>query len=128
MNIVKDLRDVEAKVLPARVMVLLSKYSQAIKEDESVVIQLSSLNVFKHVHSTFLNTTSSRVKRYYKILLKEVNLQILSGDMTFKSNSEASYHPYIEADVELDERYRSDSFWSQNESKDDFTFSVLNSN
>ena len=113
MNTVKDLNDVEAKVLPARVMVLLSKYSQALKEDESIIIQLSSLNVFKHVHQSYLNTTSSRVIKYYNILLKEVNLHVQNGDMTYKSTSDdLEPDPYFESDAELDERIGAESFWN----------------
>ena len=49
-----SLYNVEAKVLPPRVMVLLSKFAKAIKDEDGVTIKLSSLDVFKHIHNLSL--------------------------------------------------------------------------
>ena len=82
MELMTNLYGVKATVLPASVLVLLAKYSKAIKETDGVVIQLSSLNVFKHVHNSYARSQSSLVKKHYKLLLKDVNRHIKDGNMT----------------------------------------------
>ncbi len=109
MKKVKNLYAVKANVLPARVMVLLSKYAQIIKEHEGVVIQLSSLNVFKHVHASYIRSNHQDVHRCYKVLLSEVNRHLAEGNMNV-AIKETSRPATVEA-IELDDRYRSSSFW-----------------
>lgn len=82
MELMTNLYGVKATALPASVLVLLAKYSQAIKETDGVVIQLSSLNVFKHVHNSYARSKSSIVKKCYKSLLRDVNRHIRDGNMT----------------------------------------------
>jgi len=82
MERVNNLSGVKANAFPSSVLVLLSKYATVVKDADGVVIQLSSLNVFKHVHNSYLNTRSSSVKRYYRLLLREVNQHIAEGNMS----------------------------------------------
>ena len=82
MELMTHLYGVKATVLPASVLVLLAKYSKDIKETDGVVIQLSSLNVFKHVHNSYARSNSSVVRKYYKLLLNDVNRHIREGNMT----------------------------------------------
>ncbi len=112
MNKVKNLYGVKATVLPAKVMVLLSKYSQAVKEYEGAVIQLSSLNVFKHVHNSYSRSKHPAVHNCYKYLLREVNYHLKEGNMTVSSGV-SSEKGSSNASPELDERYRNPSFWKK---------------
>lgn len=111
MKKVKNLYGVKATVLPAKVMVMLSKYSQAIKEYEGAVIQLSSLNVFKHVHNSYARSRHPAVRRCYKYLLREVNHQLEEGNMAVSTEISAS--PRTDVNPELDERYRNPNFWKK---------------
>ena len=82
MERLSNLYGVKATVLPASVLVLLSKYSRAVKDCDGVIIQLSSLNVFKHVHNSFARSSSSSVKRCYRALLRDVNRHLSEGNMS----------------------------------------------
>ncbi|MFT4634337.1 MAG: hypothetical protein ACI854_000338 [Arenicella sp.] len=46
-----SLKEVSETVQPAKVLVLLSKYAQAVGTCTGLMIKISSLNVFKHVHT-----------------------------------------------------------------------------
>ena len=82
MERLNNLSGVRANAIPSSVLVLLSKYATVVKDADGIVIQLSSMNVFKHVHNSYLNSRSSSVKRYYRLLLREVNQQISEGNMS----------------------------------------------
>lgn len=111
MKKIRNLYSAKATVLPARVMVLLSKYSQSVKEHEGVVIQLSSLNVFKHVHASFARSKHPAVHKSYKALLNEVNIHLLEGNMVADSNESEVAVAERAATTEFDERYRNPEFW-----------------
>lgn len=81
MTKVASLEYVDASVLPAKVLVLLSKYAKVVRDTDGVLIRISSLNVFRHVHRSFKNTSSNRVHKLYNALLKEVNLHLANQDM-----------------------------------------------
>lgn len=112
MKKVKNLYGVKATVLPARVMVLLSKYSQAVKEFEGVIIQLSSLNVFKHVHNSYTRSKHPAVHKCYKYLLHEVNNHLADGNMALSNEIETAGKSST-ATPEFDERYRNPNFWKK---------------
>ena len=71
-----NLEEVSAEVLPANVLVLLSKYAQAMRKHTGLVIKISSLNVFKHVHDTQKLTYHPAVKKLHLELLYEVTKHI----------------------------------------------------
>ncbi len=112
MKKVKNLYGVKATVLPAKVMVLLSKYAQAIKEFEGVVIQLSSLNVFKHVHNSYTRSKHPAVHKCYKYLLREVNMHLQEGNMALSSEVQVA-EATIGNVPEFDERYKNPNFWKK---------------
>jgi len=120
MKKVKSLYGVKATVLPAKVMVLLSKYSQAIKEFEGVVIQLSSLNVFKHVHNSYTRSKHPVVHKCYRYLLREVNKHLAEGNMAL--SSEVHVAASSDQTPEFDERYRNPNFWRK--SRQDYSVTV----
>lgn len=76
-----SLEEVDASVLPAKVLVLLSKYAQAIRKHTGLVIKISSLNIFKHVHNTNIMTDHQQVEQLYRELLLEVNSHLRGGTM-----------------------------------------------
>ena len=81
MGKLASLEEVNASVLPARVLVLLSKYAQAMRKHTGLVIKISSLNVFKHVHNTHKLTQHPAVQKLYQELLGEVSTHIAQGTM-----------------------------------------------
>jgi hypothetical protein len=76
-----SLEEVNASVLPAKVLVLLSKYAQAMRKHTGLVIKISSLNVFKHVHNTNKLTGHLQIQKLHRELLLEVNRHLLGGTM-----------------------------------------------
>jgi len=76
-----SLDEVNASVLPAKVLVLLSKYAQAMRKHTGLVIKISSLNVFKHVHNTNKLTDHLQIKQLHRDLLLEVNRHLRGGTM-----------------------------------------------
>ena len=81
MGKIKSLEDVNALALPAKVLVLLSKYAQTLRETNGIVIKLSSLRIFVHVHATCTNANTPRLTVIYNQLLQEVNEYIEAGVM-----------------------------------------------
>ena len=81
MGTLISLNEVNATVLPGRVLVLLSKYAQELRKHTGLVIKVSSMNVFKHVDKTRRFTESSHIHKVYKELLIEVNQQLALGSM-----------------------------------------------
>jgi len=77
----KSLEDVNALALPAKVLVLLSKYAQALRDHNGTILKLSSLRVFKHIHDTCEEANYHKLDKIYAKLLKEVNQHIHSGTM-----------------------------------------------
>ena len=76
-----SLEEVNAAILPATVLVLLSKYAQAIRKTTGLVIKISSLNVFQHVHDTNGLTEFLEVQQLYRELQFEVNRHLQAGTM-----------------------------------------------
>lgn len=76
-----SLNEVNASVLPAKVLVLLSKYAQAVRKHTGLVVKISSLNVFKHVHNTNKITSHIQVRQLHRELLIEVNGHLREGTM-----------------------------------------------
>jgi len=76
-----SLEEVNASVLPARVLVLLSKYAQAMHEHAGLIIKISSMNVFRHVHKTHTVTPHPAVQKIYRELLVEVATHVAAGTM-----------------------------------------------
>jgi len=81
MNKIKSLEDVNALALPAKVLVLLSKYAKELRAKNGTVIKLSSLRIFFHVHQTCLKAKDTRLNIIYYQLLDEVNKHIEAGTM-----------------------------------------------
>ena len=81
MEKLEQLDQVSASVLPAKVIVLLSKYAQSMRKHTGLVIKISSMNVFKHVHNTHKLTQHPEVIKLHKALLAEVNKHIAAGTM-----------------------------------------------
>ena len=53
MRKLKNLEEVNAAALPAKVLVLLSKYANALRKHNGLILKLSSLNVFRNVHTMY---------------------------------------------------------------------------
>jgi len=81
MNKLTNLEDVNALALPAKVLVLLSKYAQELQATNRTVIKLSSLRVFMHVHQTCLKAETPKLNKIYHELLDEVNQHLEAGTM-----------------------------------------------
>ena len=81
MGNLKSLEDVSASALPAKVLVLLSKYAQALRKSSGLIIKLSSLSVFKHVHRTKEDANKAVLNVLYEELLEEVNKHLAMGTM-----------------------------------------------
>jgi len=81
MNKIKSLENVNALALPAKVLVLLSKYAKELKSVNGTVIKLSSLRVFLHVHQTCVQARNTKLNTIYHELLAEVNIHINAGTM-----------------------------------------------
>ena len=81
-----SLKDVNASLLPADVLVLLSKYAQAMRKHNGLIIKISSLNVFKHVHKTSKLTENLLVRSLHRELVLTVNNHLQEG--TMKKNSD----------------------------------------
>lgn len=71
-----NLSEVSPDLLPGPVLVLLSKYSQALHKHDGIIIKVSSMNVFKHVEQTGKDTKNPIVFKLYRRLLIEVNKQL----------------------------------------------------
>lgn len=76
-----SLTEANATILPGQVLVLLSKYAQALKTHTGLVIKVSSMNVFKHVDNTRKFTENPHIQKIYKELLVEVNKHLAAGSM-----------------------------------------------
>ncbi len=101
-----SLDEVNASVLPAKVLVLLSKYAQSMRKHTGLVIKISSMNVFKHVHNTNKLTEHPEVRRLHRDLLVEVNHHLLEGTMqTNRQRYEATEFP-------VTQRFKSESLGS----------------
>jgi len=85
-----SLKEVNATVLPANVLVLLSKYAQAVRQHTGLVIKVSSLNVFTHVHNTSKLTQNLIVRGLHRDLLLTVNAHLREGTMQTNSERESS--------------------------------------
>lgn len=83
-----NLDEVNASVLPAKVLVLLSKYAQAMRKHTGLVIKISSLNVFKHVHNTNKLTDHLQIKQLHRDLIIEVNRHLRGGTMQTNQDRE----------------------------------------
>ncbi len=83
-----SLEEVNASVLPAKVLVLLSKYAQAMRKHTGLVIKISSLNVFKHVHNTNKLTDHLQIKQLHRDLILEVNKHLRAGTMQTNQDRE----------------------------------------
>ena len=81
MDKLKSLEDVNASSLPAKMLILLSKYAKALRQTNGTVIKLSSLRVFMHVHQTCVAAQNEELNHYYREMLKEINLHIQAGTM-----------------------------------------------
>ncbi|RBP48360.1 hypothetical protein DFR28_10889 [Arenicella xantha] len=81
MGKLENLDEVSAAVLPAKVLVLLSKYAQTMRKHTGLVIKISSMNVFKHVHNTHKLTQHPEVTALHKALLNEVSQHLADGTM-----------------------------------------------
>lgn len=81
MGRIIGLEEVSALVLPAKVLVLLSKYAQAMRKNTGLVIKISSLNVFKHIHNTNKLTDHLQIQKLHQELLLEVNRHLRAGTM-----------------------------------------------
>ena len=114
-----SLDEVNASVLPAKVLVLLSKYAQSMRKHTGLVIKISSMNVFKHVHNTNKLTEHPEVRRLHRDLLIEVNHHLMEGNMqTNRQRHEATEFP-------ITQRFKNDdSFQIDGNSKLDTDMSV----
>lgn len=93
-----SLDEVNASVLPAKVLVLLSKYAQSMRKHTGLVIKISSMNVFKHVHNTNKLTEHPEVRRLHRELLIEVNHHLMEGNMqTNQQRYEATEFPVTQS-------------------------------
>ncbi len=81
MGNLTNLDEVNASVLPAKVLVLLSKYAQSMRKHTGLVIKISSLNVFSHVHNTNKLTDHPEIRQLHRDLLLEVNRHLREGTM-----------------------------------------------
>lgn len=90
MEKLTSLEDINALALPAKVLVLLSKYSQSLKSTNGTVIKLSSLRVFMHVHQTCIKANDISLNIIYHQLLTEVNKHLNDGTMF--TNQEKQMH------------------------------------
>lgn len=76
-----SLNEVNATILPGRVLVLLSKYAQELRKHTGLVIKVSSMNVFRHVDNTRKFTENPVIHKIHKQMLIEVNKQLATGSM-----------------------------------------------
>jgi len=76
-----SLENVNALALPAKVLVLLSKYAKSLRAHNGTVLKLSSLRVFRHIHVTCMKASSPKLNEIYSELLEEVDLHIKAGTM-----------------------------------------------
>lgn len=81
MGNLTNLKEVSASVLPARVLVLLSKYAQALRVHNGMVLKISSVNVFKNIYRTYPLARHPAIKRIHAELLAEVNMHLEQGTM-----------------------------------------------
>jgi len=77
----ENLEKIDASVLPAKILVLLSKYAKALKDHNDTIIQLSSVSVFKQIHQTSLLCEDPLVQKIHRQLLVQVNSHIKLGTM-----------------------------------------------
>lgn len=76
-----SLENINALALPAKVLVLLSKYAKALRNHNGTILKLSSLRIFKHIHDTCEKANSPKLNVIYDQLLAEVNNHISAGTM-----------------------------------------------
>ena len=76
-----NLEEVNASALPAKVLVLLSKYAHALRKHNGLILKLSSMNVFRHVHSTNHASQHEVVHAVHAELLAEVKRHVEVGTM-----------------------------------------------
>jgi len=81
LNRITSLKDISAAMLPARILVLLSKYVVLVREHDDVIIQTSSVNVFAHIDNANKQTRHPEVRLAYYILLRRVNQCLQDGTM-----------------------------------------------
>jgi hypothetical protein len=99
MGKLTSLEEVDSSVLPAKVLVLLSKYAQAMRKHTGLVIKISSLNVFKHVQNTSQLTDHHQVSQLHQELLREVNSHIRAGSMRTFQQLEIEELPGLQRSV-----------------------------
>ena len=81
MKRVIALNQVNAAILPAKILVLLSKYSQSVRKHTGLIVRISAMDVFVQVHNTNKITEHLDVRRIYRELQVEVNKSLLMGTM-----------------------------------------------
>lgn len=86
MRKLKNLEEVNASALPAKVLVLLSKYANALRKHNGLILKLSSLNVFRNVHKTSCRAKHPEVHEVYQELLDEVRVHLKKGTMYTNSH------------------------------------------
>ncbi len=123
MKKVNNLYNVKATVLPAKVLVLLSKFAKHVKEHDGVVIQLSSLNVFKHVHNSCARSKHPDVHHCYKLLLREVNKNLSQGNMLLTVIDT----PQKVSSGKPDDRYKRTRFWNRTSNNEEYSASIAGS-
>lgn len=80
-NEVSSLDQVDAGTLPAKILVLLSKFAIAIKEHNGLVIQLNSLDVFKQAEQANQLCEDPLVQKLYRQLLVQTRSYIRLEEM-----------------------------------------------
>jgi len=81
MEKLSSLQYVNASALPARVLVLMSKYAKALKQYNGTIIKLSSLRAFNQIHLSCTEAQDKQLNRIYQQLLEQVNSHINAGLM-----------------------------------------------
>jgi len=73
MEKLSSLQHVSASALPARVLVLMSKYARALELLSGKAIKLSSLRVFNDIHLSSIEANNESLNSIYQQLLTQVN-------------------------------------------------------
>ena len=90
MDKVTSLENINASALPAKMLILLSKYAKTLRNTNGTIIKLSSLRIFMHVHKTCEAANSKQLNYYYDEMLEEINKHIQAGTMFTNEQREQS--------------------------------------
>ena len=83
MNKIKSLDEVDLRILPAKVVMLLSQFAYYIKRNDNIIIKLSSATVLKDVHNAYERVDDPVLDDLYNKIILEIDTHSTKSKQKF---------------------------------------------